>query len=144
MPFIKFVDLDDAKQLSKVPKAPGIYKVIKPDNMGNIKFKNAQFKDPKHNVSAAEAKLKYGATPYTEVLYIGKAQDLNRRLGQYVRFGLKKCSIHKGGRFIFTIEDWQNLKVQYIECEEPRAREKKELESFKKKNKTLPFANHRG
>lgn len=143
MPYIKFADLDVPEKLSKVPQVSGIYKVLKPDYMKDVQFQDAQFKNHIHNVSSNVAKAKYDSTQNTDVLYIGKAENLNRRLSQYVRFGLNKCTVHKGGRFVFAIKNWGELKIQYITCDSPREREKQELESFKNKNGTLPFANHR-
>lgn len=76
------------------------------------------------------------------VVYIGKANDLNRRIRQYLQFGSGKSVGHRGGRYIWQLADSDELLVCWKRIENPREVEKAMIVDFKNShNGQRPFAN---
>ena len=78
-----------------------------------------------------------------EVVYIGKADRLKRRLRQYADFGAGKAAPHWGGRLIWQLPAADALRVAWKETpgSEPRAAEAALLASFRRLHGKPPFAN---
>jgi hypothetical protein len=82
----------------------------------------------------------------TEVIYIGKASSsrgLRKRLKQYMDFGAGRPVAHWGGRFIWQIENCDDLVVAW-KCAEEEAAEQFEARlqhDFYVQYGRLPFAN---
>jgi hypothetical protein len=88
----------------------------------------------------------------TDVLYIGKASGpesestLRSRLQAFLSFGDEKRIAHWGGRFIWQLEDHEDLLVcwKHAACSTPRELEKKMIQDFKRQyRERRPFANLR-
>ncbi|WP_170382444.1 GIY-YIG domain-containing protein [Ruegeria atlantica] len=77
------------------------------------------------------------------IIYIGKANNLRRRLQQYARFGAGKPVGHWGGRLIWQLPDAHNMLVAWRETpdEVPRTVEKRMIGEFRKSYGKPPFAN---
>jgi len=76
------------------------------------------------------------------VIYIGKANSLHKRLGQYFRFGKGKNVGHWGGRYIWQLENSKDLVVCWKTTEEePRIEEVNLIQKFVKQYGKRPFAN---
>ncbi len=77
------------------------------------------------------------------VIYIGKANNLRRRLQEYVRFGNGKPVGHWGGRLIWQLPDSQTMQVAWRETpgDVPREVEKRMIEEFREAYGKPPFAN---
>lgn len=86
------------------------------------------------------------------IIYIGKAngkEGLKKRINDYIRFGKKtqekieKNGIcHRGGRAIWQLDDYKELKIYWKESDSPRTEEKELIANFKKQNNgNRPFAN---
>ena len=140
------------KEIIKIPKEPGIYFVL--NNLDDIEFRddtdllhyyNENFPYDYEKLNKKKEILK--EKKYLKnILYIGKATELNQRLKQYMKYGCNKCKIHKGGRAIWQINNYQYLKVFWIEIKnkiQAEKAEKKLLSEFKSKNTVYPFANWR-
>lgn len=102
------------------------------------------------DVAVSELENKW--VPDAELVYLGKTDNsLRKRLRQYMRFGTGKDAPHRGGRYIWQIENngelivcWKALDGQRIDGGEidPREYEKSLLQEFKKGHHgSLPFAN---
>jgi hypothetical protein len=78
-----------------------------------------------------------------EVVYIGKADNLRRRLRQYKRFGDGAPVGHWGGRLIWQLEDAGDLLVAWRETpdEIPREVETRLIAEFRSAYGKPPFAN---
>lgn len=129
-----------------VPETAGIYRVLLPEGMP-VCF-TAQVYNRSASLYPTEVLLnKYKKCVDKEVLYIGKAdgqKGLRQRLKQYMNYGWNSATNHKGGRAIWQIEHPGLLLLDYEECEDARAREKRLLSEYKDKNDTYPLANWRG
>jgi len=77
------------------------------------------------------------------ILYIGKAKDLHKRLGQYMRYLFKGSKNHAGGRAIGQINGFENLICEFEENSTPKQRESFLIDNFDKGHGSLPFANWR-
>ena len=78
-----------------------------------------------------------------EVVYIGKADLLRRRLREYADFGTGKPVGHYGGRLIWQLSNTDALRVAWKETPEqsPLAVEREMLAAFRNSYGKPPFAN---
>lgn len=138
------------KNSNIIPKSIGIYYILNLKK-GSPKFlkigTGGFFKDKNPNVNIAE--LEKNWVENSEIVYIGKAGSfdgnatLNSRLRQYLNFGLEKKVGHWGGRYIWQIENSQDLIVCWKIADkiEPREMEKEHIKNYKIENGKRPFAN---
>ena len=96
-------------------------------------------KDPTVSIDALRANWVEGV----DVIYIGKANNLRRRLQQYARFGNGKPVGHWGGRLIRQLPNNQAMWVAWRETPDdvPRDVEKRMIEEFRQTHGKPPFAN---
>jgi hypothetical protein len=80
---------------------------------------------------------------HAEVVYIGKADQLKRRLQQFADFGAGKPVGHWGGRLIWQLRSIDALRVAWKETRGrvPRAVELELLANFRALHGKPPFAN---
>lgn len=136
---------------SQIPAQKGIYVVLR-ENESAPQFLSegtgGHFKGKNPNVSIPE--LEDNWVEGTSIVYIGKAggkgssATLNKRLGQYIRFGQGANVGHWGGRYIWQLADSRELVVCWkaLTIDEPREMEHKMIEDFKTTHKgKRPFAN---
>ena len=81
--------------------------------------------------------------PGARVIYIGKADQLQRRLRQYLDFGAGKPVGHWGGRLIWQLSGSENLEFAWVADEAPQLREAALLQAFVDEFGVMPFANLR-
>jgi hypothetical protein len=80
-----------------------------------------------------------------EVLYIGRAVNLRSRLQDYRDFGLGRAVGHWGGRFIWQLDDAEDLSVCWRPCTgSATAETARLLAAFTDRYGRPPFANVRG
>ena len=115
-----------ASKLADVPESEGVYVVVRSREDAPVfreVSKGGWFKgeDPAVEVSTLEGKWVPGAS----VLYIGKAsvnakgkRGLKTRLGEYAKYGSGKPIGHRGGRYIWQLEDDESLLVAWRESDE--------------------------
>ena len=144
--FVTFAALR-AATFAGVPAAGGAYVVLREDatlplflstNPGG-RFKG---KDP----TVAQIELQERWVPEVQVIYIGKANDLRRRLRQYSRFGAGRAANHWGGRRIWQIAQADQLVVAWqpvAATQSPADLERDLLRNFHAQYGSLPFANGR-
>ncbi|MGH2755360.1 MAG: hypothetical protein ACRDLB_13155 [Actinomycetota bacterium] len=145
--FRGFVPFDEllAGRLAEIPTAPGTYVILwkhsQPPTFvaescgGHFKAKN-----PKVEVDT----LVRHWVPGASVIYIGKAERLQRRIKQYAQFGTGRPIGHWGGRYIWQIEDCHRLPVAWRALPEggdARGEETKSIGEFVAAHGTRPFAN---
>lgn len=151
--FIGFIPIKSLKyDLDKIPNEPGVYMVILP-NRKNISFRTqgtgGYFKGKDPNVSLD--KLNDNWVSNTCVAYIGKAggdnsSSLKARIKLYLEFGIGKNVGHYGGRYIWQIEQSDELIICWkpILDDVPRKIEKGYIQLFKSIYNKRPFANLQG
>jgi hypothetical protein len=145
--FAGFVGFEELRsgELKNVPHTAGVYVVVREgeerpgflDASSGGRFKG---KDPTELVDVLESKWVEGA----EVVYIGKGEDLRRRLKQYTDFGAGHPVGHWGGRYIWQLADADRLVVGWRACEQGETASEAEarlLRQFKEAFGCLPFAN---
>lgn len=136
---------------SQIPNQMGVYVILRESNSEPIFMEEGTggfFKGKNPNVTLVE--LRSNWVDGTTIIYIGKAggtgssATLNKRLGQYLRFGKGANVGHWGGRYIWQLQDSRDLVVCWkkLSSEEPREMEQKMIEEFKALHSGMrPFAN---
>ena len=131
---------------------PGVYMVVKAGDSEPIfvpEGSGGHFKGRNPNVSVDELRAHW--VKDTCVVYIGKAgggaskATLRKRIGQYIRFGSGEPVGHWGGRYIWQLDDADNLLFCWRAAKESEGAEELESEfiaTFKAQNGGFrPFAN---
>lgn len=131
-------------ELAEVPQTGGVYVVIQaagagPDFLDSNPGGRFKDRDPTVDASALEANWVDGA----EVVYVGKADNLRRRLRQFAQFGAGKPIGHWGGRLIWQLARSTELLVAWRETpgEVPKEVETAMLSEFRAVYRKPPFAN---
>jgi hypothetical protein len=131
-------------RIAEVPRTGGVY-VVQQQDMGVPIFleqsPGGRFKgrDPTVDPQRLSGRWIAGTT----VLYIGKGDNLQRRLKQYMDFGSGKPIGHWGGRYIWQVAGSNDFLVAWKETGEvsPRDAEMELMAAFSKQYGHLPFAN---
>jgi hypothetical protein len=132
-----------AQQLGRLPSAGGVYLVFRIRREPRFLVANpgGRFKgrDPSVSDDALCANWVNGA----EIVYIGKADNLRRRLREFARFGEGEPVGHWGGRLIWQLKDSTKLLVAWKEAPGllPREVEAEMIAAFRAAFGKLPFAN---
>ena len=81
----------------------------------------------------------------TDILYIGKGNDLRSRVRLLVRFGAGKARNHKGGEWLWQISNINQAKIRTITCPpgKQNSYEKWLLNTFKSQHGNWPLANRK-
>ena len=141
----------DQLDINRVPRAPGIFVVLKPEGFERVflaKSSGARFKkrDPSLPQPALEAEWIENA----DVLYIGKAgpgstgnRGLRKQIQEFTDFGRGKPVGHWDGRLIWQLADSQSLVIGWKELapEEVNRAEAAYHAEFVRIYGRLPFAN---
>lgn len=128
------------------PLAGGVYVITRTDAAATPAFAarscGGWFKgrDPSVSKEALLANWVDGA----EVVYIGKADQLKRRLTEYADFGAGKPVGHWGGRLVWQLPDVDQLLVAWKETpgRRPVEVESELIEAFRRLHGKPPFANN--
>jgi hypothetical protein len=142
-------EYQETRHLSSVPHAEGTYKVYLPEGFKMVireKSDATKFlKQPPYDVELLSAKwkriCKYNE-PDNNVVYIGKADDLQKRTRQFLRFSIGLDVNHAGGRALWQLENNKQLLFEYTVEENCREKEKQMIEDFMNRHGgEKPFAN---
>jgi hypothetical protein len=81
--------------------------------------------------------------PSTKLVYIGKTNNLRRRLKAFSDFGTGKAVGHWGGRLIWQLPQVETLQVGWLLTpdHDPRIVEREMLDAFTRIFNRRPFAN---
>lgn len=142
--FVGWAPFDALRQESPCPRSGGIYVVYR-DDPGAPTYADTNcggwFKgqDPSVSRDALVANWVDGA----HVIYIGKANDIRRRLKQYADFGSGKPVGHWGGRLIWQLADLSSCFVAWKETPDclPAQAESDLISLFRAHYGKPPFAN---
>lgn len=139
--WITFAEVAD--QLGQLASAGGVYVVFRAGGEPGFLSPNPggrfKGKDPSVAAGALRANWVEGA----QVIYIGKADNLRRRLREYARFGEGEPVGHWGGRLIWQLGNSAELLVAWRETpgRVPREVEKEMIAAFRAAFGKPPFAN---
>lgn len=126
-----------------VPKTSGVYLILRLKDTAPQFLtvgSGGYFKGQEPNVGIEELRLNW--VDNEPVVYIGKANNLNGRLRQYMQFGCGKNIGHRGGRYIWQLADSDELVVCWKRIENPREVEHAMITDFKNSHSgQRPFAN---
>lgn len=147
--FSGFLSIEELRESKKViPKCKGVYFVLHLFN-STPKFiekgTGGYFKGRDPNVPVDVLTKKW--VDETKVIYIGKGGQMGKkstlrsRLSQYLRFGEGKNVGHWGGRFIYQIQNPNNLVICWKETDEPEKSESDFIDNFISTYCKLPFGN---
>lgn len=136
------------EKFKQVPKANGVYILIRPRNM-KIKFLKDTTAitvfDGKNMLYDLDILYEKYLGSDKNVLYIvkdGERNKLRNRIRQLIRYGYNEVNNHRGGRAIWQIENNRNLLLGLLVCSDPENKEKELLkEYFHNNNGVLPVAN---
>jgi hypothetical protein len=107
-----------------IPPRPGVYVVVRAEQASPVFLATSvggHFKgmDPTVDIRTLEASW----LDECACLYIGKGEDLRRRIREYARYGSGKPIGHRGGRYIWQLEGSSDLLVAWLETSQESARE---------------------
>ncbi len=144
--FVGFLPIKECRMDYAVfPKVPGVYIILRRSKKRPEYLtigSGGHFKDKDPNVSITE--LSDNWVEGASVVYIGMTTTtLHERLSAYMKFGEGRKIGHKGGRYIWQLEDHEELIVCWKEMSEgsPREYEKKLICDFRGRYGKSPFAN---
>jgi hypothetical protein len=142
--FLTFEELRG--RLAEVPTEGGVYIVLREaEGPGQFLEQNpgGRFKQRDPSVAAEVLLAKW--VDDCQGVYIGKGDNIRRRLKQYADFGAGKPIGHWGGRYIWQLADSDELVVAWKACRSEETAAEMEaglLRRFKKEHGgRLPFAN---
>ncbi|ROT05938.1 hypothetical protein EEL49_09395 [Muribaculaceae bacterium Isolate-104 (HZI)] len=140
--FIPVAKLREATSI--LPENAGVYVVIRKSDVAPQfleKGTGGFFKGKNPNVSIEVLTDNY--VTESKTVYIGKAANLRKRVGQLLSFGAGAAIGHWGGRFLWQLADSVGLIVAWKitpGCD-PRAIETQMIRSFVSVHGKRPFAN---
>ncbi len=133
--------------INNLPQQKGVYAVTREEDIEPIFLEvgtGGFFKNENPNVTINELKEKWIKSNKT-IMYIGKAGSddakktngsvIKKRVKAYMRFGNQKKSPHRGGKYIWQLENSGELIVWYFVCDNPEVTEGRLIKKYK------PFAN---
>lgn len=149
--FQGFVPIQELRSSpERIPALRGVYVLLRDATPAPVFLESGTggfFKGKNPNVSLNV--LEQNWVKSSSVVYIGKAGDpgkaatLRTRLWQYLRFGIGANVGHWGGRYIWQLEDAENLLVCWLPLPEgiPSELESALIDSFRQEHGVRPFAN---
>lgn len=142
-------------RISSIENVSGVYRVYKPEGF-QVRIKESTDAIEEYNgksllYSTERLEWKWSqiceATPHgCDVLYIGKADSsknrgLRSRVTELVMYSYVEVKNHRGGRALWQIENNKQLRVEIIECENPKDVERSMINDYKEQHGVYPFAN---
>ena len=143
--FTGWMPFSAARNSNECPRNGGVY-VVRYGDPNPPKFLpkscGGWFKDRDPSVApdALDANWVEGA----EIIYIGKADDLRRRIRQFADFGTGKPIGHWGGRLIWHLPNPEHLQIAWLETpgRSPLQVEGELIAQFRDEYGKPPFANN--
>lgn len=143
--FIGWVTFDQLRNADPCPNVGGVYVVVRADNSAPQFLDRScggWFKDRDPTVGLDELKANW--VPDADVIYIGKANNIRRRLRGFARFGAGQKIGHWGGRLIWQLEESARFLVAWKPTPgiDPLLYEAQLLAEFRATYGNPPFANN--
>lgn len=132
-----------------LPKLPGVYLVYLPKGK-DVRFSDscgAAIHGSPSPVSVLDKKWEgINHQTSTDILYVGKADCLRKRIREFARFGAGKAKNHAGGEWLWQVQAVRSTGIRIICC--PPGKEvpfeKWVLDSFRAEHRDWPLANRKG
>lgn len=144
--FVSFRDLRNGK-IADVPKGGGAYVVLREiDTKPLFLDANPGGRFKGKNPTVTKSELLANWVEDAHVIYIGKGDELQRRMKQFIDFGGGKPIGHWGGRLVWQVENSAEFVVAWKrvnEGQDAAALESDLLTAFNSTYGRLPFANLR-
>ena len=143
--FTGWMSFSAARNSDECPRAGGVY-VVRYDGADTPKFLPAScggwFKE--RDPSVTPDRLMANWVEGAEIVYIGKADDLRRRIKQFADFGAGKPVGHWGGRIIWHLPNPEHLQIAWMETPDrlPLQVEAELISQFRDEYGKPPFANN--
>jgi hypothetical protein len=142
--FVGWITFSQMHTEDKVPRSGGVYVVARTTTDPPAFLATnpgGRFKD--QDPTVPDAALRSNWVDGSEVVYIGKADELRRRLRQFSDFGTGKPVGHWGGRLIWQLGDAEQLLVAWKETpgQVPKQVETDLISEFRATYGKPPFAN---
>lgn len=142
--FAGWLTFPDARASRAIPASGGVY-VVSYSGRTPVTFlpsNPARWRDgidPTVSLSALEANW-----IDAEVIYIGKGNQLRRRINQFARYGEGKATNHAGGRLIWQLAEPDQLRIAWKETPDrvPVEVEGEMIAMFRREYGKPPFANN--
>lgn len=131
-------------EVANLPATGGVYVVIRDKEEAPEFLETGTggfFKRRNPNVSIELLQNRYLGD--TNIVYIGKGNNLKSRIKQLLRFGAGEAVSHYGGRLLWQLKDSSDLIIAWKESplQDPREVEKEMIRQFEAEHGALPFAN---
>lgn len=132
-----------------IPPAPGIYLVLwslnEPPQFSK-ETRKATYTNPLDPKKLQEKWIRICAYSPTDIIYIGKADSLRRRVRALARFGIGRAKNHRGGEWIWQISRIITASVMVQSCpiSKQNSFENSLLEKFYKEHHEFPIGNRKG
>lgn len=132
-----------SEQLGQLSSDGGVYIVVRSGGRPSFLTTNPGGRFKGRDPSVSDDALRANWVDDAEVVYIGKADNLRRRLREFARFGEGVPIGHWGGRLIWQLADSAELLVAWRETpgEIPRDIEAEMITAFRDAFGKPPFAN---
>jgi hypothetical protein len=139
--WITFAELVD--RLDELSSTGGVYLVYREDGQPRFQASDPGGRFKGRDPSIPDESLRANWVDDADVVYIGKADNLRRRLREFARFGEGVPIGHWGGRLIWQLEGSDKLLVAWRETSGrvPREVEAELIAAFKTTWGKPPFAN---
>ena len=130
--------------IESVPREPGVYAVLRTER-GEPSFlsqsKGGHFKGRDPTVPVAGLQEKW--VDATDLLYVGKADDLGVRIKDLCGYGLGEPIGHWGGRYLWQVKDHHSFTVAWRRTpnRDPFDVEAELMNDFRSLFGSWPFAN---
>jgi hypothetical protein len=129
-----------------VPRVPGVYGVtIRGKKRPRFRRRNRSQAGNYKSSPVTRAELDDKWVAGVQLLYVGQSGSLRERIQAYIQCGLGKSGGHRGGSFIWELEEPERLRFCWRPTRaEPRDVERRMIQKFKKLHGKRPFANRTG
>lgn len=141
-------EIDQYGKINSIAAESGIYKVHMPQDFQmvitpetdaiklhkgrNLIYPVQKLEDKWDNIRSAEG---------DGILYVGKADNLQKRITELIKYGYGERVAHRGGRAIWQLKNNKTLLIEIIPCKKPREKEKQSILEYREKYGSYPFAN---
>lgn len=148
-PLMERVLAPERASWADLPRGSGIYIVFMPKGI-HPQFQqttgNAIYCNPTPIAVLEEKWKSINRKVKTDIVYIGKADDLKSRVRSLARFGAGKARNHKGGEWMWQISNLNQAKIRIITCPPGKQIpfEKWLLDTFYSQHGNWPLANREG
>jgi hypothetical protein len=144
--FEGFMSIGDlrARGVADVPSVPGAYVVVGEGESIEFLEENPAGRFKRRNPTVSLAVLKSKWINKSDTIYIGKGNNLRRRIKQFMDFGAGRPVGHWGGRYTWQVAHAEEMLIAWkpsSEGLEARDLESELLRRFAVEFGSLPFAN---